>query len=222
MEKINNINRYMDHTLLKADSTLNEIKKLCKEAIKYNFYSICVNSSYVSNAKTLLNNTDVKICCVCGFPLGCSDTKTKVYEAKQACISGADEIDMVLHIGMLKSKNFDYVLNDIKQVADTVHEFNSSLKVIIETCLLTDEEKVIACELSEKAGADFVKTSTGFSTGGATLQDVKLMRRSVSENIGVKASGGIRDYKTAIAMIKAGANRLGVSASVNIMNEILK
>lgn len=216
---MNNLNKYIDHTLLKADATSDDIKKLCQEAITYGFYSVCVNSSYVALAKEMLSDTDIKVAAVCGFPLGMNETSSKAYEADISCQLGANEIDMVINIGKLKEQDYQYVLEDIATVATIVHDNDAVLKVIIETCLLSDEEKIKACELSVKAGADFVKTSTGFSTGGATVSDVVLMKNTVGNLAKVKASGGIRDKKTALAMIDAGADRLGVSASVAIVSE---
>lgn len=207
------LNQYIDHTLLKAEARPEEIEKLVKEAETYKFKSVCVNSSYVSLVKKL--NKDINIAAVVGFPLGAMATKAKAYETKIAVEDGAREIDMVINIGRLKAGDYDYVLEDIKACKEEIKD--GILKVIIETCLLTDEEKVKACELSKKAGADFVKTSTGFSTGGAKVEDVKLMRKTVGDTMGVKASGGIHSKKEALAMIEAGANRLGTSASIDIV-----
>ena len=214
-----NLNKYIDHTLLKPDATSKDIVKLCNEAIDYDFYSVCVNSSYVSLAKSCLKDTPIKIAAVCGFPLGMMETSAKAYEADMAMMQGADEIDMVINIGRLKDKDFEYISDEIEAVADIVHDYDGILKVIIETCMLTDEEKVKACQLAVKANADFVKTSTGFSSGGATVSDVKLMAETVGSFAEVKASGGIRDRETAIAMINAGATRLGVSASIKIIED---
>ncbi|MCQ2550801.1 MAG: deoxyribose-phosphate aldolase [Clostridia bacterium] len=198
-----NINEYIDHTLLKADATPQDVEKLCDEAIKYGFYSVCINPCYVKFAKS----KNVRVTTVIGFPLGA--TTDKAAETRRAALDGADEIDMVINVGMLKAKNYDYVRDEIASVRKEA----PLLKVIIETCLLTDEEKVMACSLAKEAGADFVKTSTGFSTGGATVEDVKLMKRS---GLKVKASGGIRDYNTAKALIDAGADRIGASKSIEI------
>ena len=205
----------IDHTLLKQETTPDQVEKLCSEAKEYRFASVCVNSSYVKFCADLLKGTGVKVCSVVGFPLGAMVTAAKAYEAQVAEYDGAQEIDMVLNVGALKSKGYDYVENDIAAVVKAVSA-TTLVKVILETCLLTDEEKVIGCELAKKAGAHFVKTSTGFSTGGATAADIALMRRVVGPNIGVKASGGIRDRKTVDLMVQAGASRVGASASVKI------
>ncbi|WP_058992692.1 deoxyribose-phosphate aldolase [Sarcina ventriculi] len=212
------IYKMIDHTLLKQDATSEEIKKLCKEALEYNFASVCVNPTNVELAAKILNGSLVKVCTVIGFPLGANTTKIKVLEAKDAVENGATEVDMVINIGRLKDKDYDYVKKDIEAVVDEV-KGKALIKVIIETCLLTDEEKVIACKLASEAKADFVKTSTGFSTGGATPFDVKLMRETVGENMGVKASGGIRTSEDAKELIKNGANRIGASASIKICTE---
>lgn len=211
------IQRFIDHTLLAADATKEKIEKLCKEALEYHFASVCVNSCWVKLASEILSGSDVAVCTVVGFPLGAMDTESKAYEAGKAVADGADEIDMVINIGYLKSGMTTEVLEDIKAVRKATE--GRVLKVIIETCLLSDDEKRIACELSAEAGADFVKTSTGFSTGGATEHDVALMRSVVGDKLGVKASGGIRDYKKAKAMIDAGANRIGASAGIAIVKE---
>ncbi len=211
--------KYFDHTILKADATKADVKKICEEAKEYGFASVCVNECYTKLAKEELAGTDVKVCVVTGFPLGASSSEAKVCETKHAVDNGADEIDMVINVGALKDKDYELVEADIRAVRNVCQE--KTLKVIIETCLLTDEEKVKACELAVKAGADFVKTSTGFSTGGATKEDVALMRKTVGEAVGVKASGGIRDYETAMDMIHAGANRLGTSATIKIVNASL-
>lgn len=207
--------KMFDHTLLKADATKEQVTVICNEALKYGFASVCVNSCYAGFVAEKLKGSDVKTCVVVGFPLGAMSTSAKAFEAKTAVESGAQEVDMVINVGALKENDPGYVENDIKAVVDAV-KGKAIVKVIIETCLLTDEEKVTACKLAKRAGADFVKTSTGFSTGGATAKDVELMRKTVGEAMGVKASGGIRDYDTAIAMIKAGASRLGTSATVKI------
>ena len=211
------IAKYIDHTLLAPDAAKSAIEKLCKEASEYKFASVCVNSCWVSLAADLLKDSSVKVCTVVGFPLGAMDTVSKAYEAAKAVENGADEVDMVINIGYLKSGMFDAVLEDIVAVRKATE--GKLLKVIIETCLLTDDEKRTACELSEKAGADFVKTSTGFSKGGATLHDVELMKSVVGDRLGVKASGGVRDYATAKAMIDAGATRIGASAGIAIVRE---
>ncbi|WP_195925537.1 deoxyribose-phosphate aldolase [Sarcina ventriculi] len=212
------IYKMIDHTLLKQDATSEEIKKLCKEALEYNFASVCVNPTNVELAAKILNGSLVKVCTVIGFPLGANTTKIKVLEAKDAVENGATEVDMVINIGRLKDKDYDYVKKDIEAVVNEV-KGKALIKVIIETCLLADEEKVIACKLASEAKADFVKTSTGFSTGGATPFDVKLMRETVGENMGVKASGGVRTSEYAKELIKDGANRIGASASIKICTE---
>ena len=194
------MSKLIDHTLLKAEATQMEIKALCKEACEIGFMSVCVNSSYVPLCRELLRGSGVKLCTVVGFPLGAASTKTKVYEAKEAVENGATEIDMVIHIGAVKSGDWDYVKNDIEALAIAVAD-KALLKVIIETCLLTDEEKVRLCAICKLIGVDFVKTSTGMSTGGATIEDIRLMRKVVGSEIGVKASGGVRDTATAKAMI---------------------
>ena len=213
------LNKYFDHTLLKAEAKPVDIEKLCAEAKEYDFYSVCVNSCYVEEAAKLLKDTDVKIAAVVGFPLGACTTKTKAFETEEACRGGASEVDMVLNVGMLKAGRDSYVEEDIRAVVRAAEKYNAIVKVILETCLLTDEEVVKACNLSKTAGAHFVKTSTGFSSGGATVHHVSLMKKTVGEALQVKASGGIRDYETAKAMIDAGADRIGASATVAIMKE---
>ena len=217
MNLVKPLNKYFDHTILKADATLAQVEKLCKEALEYDFYSVCVNSCYVKACRDYLADSDVKIAAVVGFPLGACTTLTKAFETEEACKDGASEIDMVINVGALKDGKTDYVLEDIRAVVQAAHKHNALVKVIIETCLLSDDEKVTACKLSEEAGADFVKTSTGFSTGGATAEDIALMKSVVGDRLQVKASGGIRDYQTTMKMIEAGADRIGASASVNIM-----
>lgn len=214
------LNKYIDHTLLKADATQESIKELCRQAKEYDFMSVCINSSNIELAKEELKGTDVKICTVIGFPLGATTTESKVFETTDAIEKGADEVDMVLNIGALKSKNFDIVLRDISEVAKAAHNKGKILKVILETCLLEKDEIIKACQLSKEAGADFVKTSTGFSTGGAKEEDVALMRKTVGDLMGVKSSGGIRTLEKARLMIENGATRLGVSAGVQIMEEL--
>ncbi len=211
--------RYIDHTLLKPDAKEGDIIKLCKEALEYKFASVCVNASHVKLAYSFLQGTEVRVCTVVGFPLGATTKETKAFEASQAIENGAAEIDMVINIGALKSGKLDAVKEDIREVAGVCKD-KALLKVLIETCLLTDEEKVTACLLSMEAGADFVKTSTGFSVGGATAEDIKLMRRTIGPDMGVKASGGIRNLESALKMIEAGASRIGASASVSIVNEL--
>ncbi|MCL2368730.1 MAG: deoxyribose-phosphate aldolase [Oscillospiraceae bacterium] len=209
--------KLIDHTLLKAVATKADVEQLCKEARENNFMSVCVNSSYVPLSRDCLRGSGVKVCTVVGFPLGASTTKTKVFEAREAVENGATEVDMVINLGALKSGDWDYVKDDIESVAIAV-QGRALLKVIIETCLLTDEEKVRVCAICKAVGVDFVKTSTGFSTGGATVEDVALMRKVVGNEIGVKASGGVKDAEGAKAMIEAGANRLGTSSGVAIVN----
>ncbi len=212
------INKYIDHTLLKADATKAQIEELCRQARKYDFASVCVNSGWVQTCSQLLKDTDVKVCTVIGFPLGAMGTIAKAYEVKEALADGAEEFDMVINIGQLKGGNLDYVTDDIEAVVKAAT--GKTVKVIIETCLLTDEEKREACRCAVKAGAHFVKTSTGFSTGGATVEDVRLMHETVAgSGLKVKASGGIRTYKDAAAMIEAGAERIGCSAGIRIMEE---
>lgn len=209
----------IDHTLLKPDATQDEIAQLCFEARKFSFASVCVNPSYVRLCAQLLKGSDVIVCTVVGFPLGATPTDVKVYETQQAIREGAREVDMVVNVGAVKSRDYELAERDIASVARACHAGNSILKVIIEAALLTDEEKVVACQLAKVAGADFVKTSTGFGPGGATAADVALMRRVVGPSIGVKAAGGIRTLADAQQMIAAGASRLGASASVKIMQE---
>lgn len=216
MEKLE---KYIDHTALAPQVTYADIVKLCKEAVTYDFYAVCVNSRFVSAAKNELSASDVKIACVVGFPLGAMSTDAKVFETSDACREGANEIDMVLSIGALKEGLLDIVYEDIRGVVLAASGFGATVKVILETCLLTDEEIVIACKLSQKAGAAFVKTSTGFSTGGATVHHVELMQQSVGPEVKVKASGGIRDRETAEKMIAAGASRIGASAGIAICRE---
>jgi len=213
------LNKYFDHTILKAEATEADIEKLCDEAKTSNFCAVCVNSCYVPLAAILLAGTDVKIAAVVGFPLGAVSTQVKAYEASWAAASGANEIDMVIHIGALKEGRYDYVRNDIAEVVASSKEHGSIVKVILETCLLTDEEIVKACQLSLEAGAAFVKTSTGFSSGGATAHHVSLMKKTVGDKMQVKASGGIRDLNKTMEMIEAGADRIGASASVHILLE---
>ena len=209
------INSYIDHTNLKPEAQLDDIKKLVDEAVANDFYSVCVNGTYVKDIKEY--NKDVRVAVVVGFPLGAMTTRAKAYEAKCAIEDGASEIDMVIAIGRLKDKDYDYVLDDIKAVKEAIGD--KILKVIIETCLLTDEEKIKACELSEKAGADFVKTSTGFSTGGANVADVALMKKTVGDRLKVKARGGIHTRDEALALVEAGADRIGASKSIDICKE---
>ena len=209
--------KYIDHTILKPDASLAQVKKVCDEAKEYNFASVCVNTGYVKFVAEQLAGTDVKPCVVVGFPLGACTTEAKAFEAKDAIEKGAKEVDMVINIGAIKSNDWDLVEKDIAALVDTC-KGKALLKVILEPCLLTDDEKVKACQICKKVGADFVKTSTGFSTGGATVEDVKLMRETVGPEMGVKASGGVRTYEDAVAMIKAGASRLGASSGVAIVS----
>lgn len=210
--------KMIDHTLLKQDAAADQIKKLCREAVSCGFCSVCVNSSFVSLCAGLLKDTDVKVCTVIGFPLGAMSTGAKAAEAALAVKDGAQELDMVIHAGMAKSGNWDYVKRDIEAVVQAA-EGRALVKVILETCLLTDEEKEKACLAAKEAGADFVKTSTGFSTGGATVDDIRLMRRAVGPEMGVKASGGIRCLADVQAMVEAGADRIGTSAGIRIAEE---
>lgn len=206
----------IDHTLLKADARREDIIKLAEEAKTYGFASVCVNPGFVSTAYEVLKDTpQVKVCTVIGFPLGANTSEVKAYETKDAIANGATEVDMVINISALKDGNDDYVAADIKAVVDAA-KGKALTKVIIETCLLTEEEKVRACKLAVQAGADFVKTSTGFSTGGATKEDIALMRKTVGPNVGVKASGGVRSAEDALVMIEAGASRIGTSGGVAI------
>ncbi|MBI4535087.1 MAG: deoxyribose-phosphate aldolase [Ignavibacteriae bacterium] len=207
----------IDHTLLKPEATVTDIEKLCGEARRYGFASVCINPSYVPLCARLLKGTDVKVCTVIGFPLGATSTASKAFEAEQAIRDGAQEIDMVMNVGMLKSGEYEYVEDDVFAVVTTAKRYRILTKVIIETGLLTDEEKVKACILAKRAGADFVKTSTGFSKGGATAGDIALMRRIVGSAMGVKASGGVRSREDALAMVASGADRIGASASVRIV-----
>ena len=211
--------KYMDHTLLKADATEDMIDRVVAEAIKYDTASVCINPHWIPRVSAALAGTGIATCTVIGFPLGANTTETKVFETNDAIDKGADEIDMVINIGELKSGHDDFVRDDIKAVAEATHAKGKLLKVIIETALLTDEEKVRASRLTVEGGADFVKTSTGFSTAGATAPDVKLMRETVGPDFGVKAAGGVHNLAEAYMMIEAGATRLGVSASVAILEE---
>ncbi|MDE3734281.1 deoxyribose-phosphate aldolase [Streptococcus suis] len=210
------LNKYIDHTILKPETTQEQVEKILAEAKEYDFASVCVNPTWVALAAESLKDSDLKVCTVIGFPLGANTPAVKAFETKDAISNGADEIDMVINIGALKTGNYDLVLEDIKAVVAASGD--KLVKVIIEACLLTDDEKVKACQLSQEAGADYVKTSTGFSTGGATVADVALMRKTVGPDMGVKASGGARSYEDAIAFIEAGASRIGASSGVAIMN----
>ena len=210
-----NYNKFIDHTILKPDASIEDIKRICKEAKEYNFMSVCVNPAFIDLCKKELKGSDVKVCTVIGFPLGATLPQVKSLETREAVFEGADEIDLVINVTMLNAHQDDYVYNEIEKVRRSC--MGKVLKVIIETCLLTDEEKVRACLLAKKAGADFVKTSTGFSTGGATVHDVELMRKTVGPEMGVKASGGIRTHEDLLAMIKAGATRIGTSSGPKII-----
>ncbi|MFN2280737.1 MAG: deoxyribose-phosphate aldolase [Anaerolineales bacterium] len=211
----------IDHTLLKPDATADQIAQLCYEARKYKFASVCVNPTHVKLCAELLHGTQVKVCTVIGFPLGASSPEVKAFEAQTAIKDGATEIDMVLNIGALKAGDLTLAAQDIHEVVRVGHNAGAIVKVIIETSLLNDEEKITACLLAKEAGADFVKTSTGFSGGGATVEDITLMRRAVGPDMGVKASGGVRDFEDAQSMVKAGATRIGASAGVKIVQEQL-
>lgn len=213
--------RKIDYTLLKPNATQDDITRLCQEAMKYGFWSVCVNPVYVSLAADVLTGTDVRVCSVVGFPLGVNVSEVKAIEAEKAISNGASEIDMVMNIGALKSHNYELVKRDIRKVVEHARAIrkNIVIKVIIETGLLTEDEKVLACRFVKDEGADFVKTSTGFSSSGATIHDVKLLRNTVGPNFGVKASGGIRTYHYAIELVEAGANRIGTSSGVVIIEE---
>lgn len=209
------LNTYIDHTLLKATATKNDIIQLCKEAKKYQFHSVCIHSCYTALAKEQLKNSHVNVCCVVGFPLGAMSTEAKVAETKQALFDGADEIDMVLNIGLFKSHDFDAVSHEIKAIKNCMP--TKILKVILETCYLDELEIIKASELAIQSGADFIKTSTGFGTGGATIHDVKLMLQVANGKVKAKASGGIKDYKTALEYINLGVERLGTSSGISIV-----
>ena len=209
-------NKLIDHTLLKANATKGDITKLCDEAMQYDFASVSVNPVWVSYCAEYLKESDVRVCTVIGFPLGANTSQVKAYEAKMAIEEGADEVDMVINIGALKAGDMDTVYQDIQTVVDASQ--GHCVKVIIETCLLTDEEKVLACQQAMKAKATFVKTSTGFSTGGATIQDVALMKQTVGDQCEVKASGGVKTFEDMEAMVRAGASRIGTSSGISLMN----
>ncbi len=211
------LNKYIDHTLLKATATKDEIRKLCKEAVKNDFYAVCVNSCFVEYAKQYLDDSDVKLAAVIGFPLGAMDIESKVYEAKKAIDLGADEIDMVINIGFLKSCDYLFVRNEIEAVKNVIGD--KVLKVILETCYLTDEEIIVAAQLAINAKADFIKTSTGFGTSGAEIKDVALMKEVVCDFAKIKASGGIKNKETAELFIAAGADRIGTSSGIAIVSE---
>ena len=209
------LNKYIDHTLLKSTAEPVDIERLCEEAIEYNFYAVCVNGCYVKLANSLLKNSNVKIASVVGFPLGAMSTESKTSEAENAVNDGADEIDMVINLGKLKAKEYTYIENEIRKIKEILGD--KILKVIIEASELKNEEKKIACELAEKAGADFVKTSTGFASGGAKIEDVKLMNSAISDRMKIKASGGIRDQETAKNYIELGVSRIGTSSGISIV-----
>jgi deoxyribose-phosphate aldolase len=213
------ISSKIDHTILKPEADKASIEKLCKEAIEYKFAAVCINPYYVSLCRELLEGSDIKVATVIGFPLGANTSTTKAFETQNAIGNGADEIDMVINIAALKDKDYEIVKEDIEKVVEAAKK-KAIVKVIIETSLLTEEEKIKACEISKEAGADYVKTSTGFSSGGATVSDVKLMKSVVGDGMKVKASGGIRDLETAKSMIEGGASRLGMSLGVKIIKEI--
>ncbi|MFA1738741.1 deoxyribose-phosphate aldolase [Lysinibacillus fusiformis] len=215
-----NFARMIDHTLLKAEATKEQIEKLCAEAKQFNFASVCVNPTWVKQSSELLKGSEVLVCTVIGFPLGANTPAVKAFEVKDAIANGANEVDMVINIGALKDKNYDLVQADIAGVVEAA-KGSALVKVIIESCLLTDEEKVKACELAVAAGADYVKTSTGFSTGGATAADIALMRKTVGPDLGVKASGGVRSLEDMKSMVEAGATRIGASSGVAIMNGLI-
>lgn len=213
--------KLIEHTLLRPDATKDSIIQLCEEAKNYNFWSVCVNPTYISLASNILRGTDVKVCGVIGFPFGASIPDVKALEAERAIIDGASEIDMVINIGALKSYNYELVKKDIAKVVERTNKYQKDIivKVIIETGLLTEAEKVTACKLVKDAGANFVKTSTGFNTSGATVHDIKLLKNSIGTNLGIKASGGIKTFNDAIKLIKAGADRIGTSSGVEIIGE---
>lgn len=215
---MNDFAKMIDHTLLKQDATRRDVEKLCAEAKQFEMKSVCVNPTWVKFTKENLKGSQVLVCTVIGFPLGATTTEVKVFETKNAIENGADEIDMVINIGALKNKEYDIVFEDIQKVVEAAQ--NKTVKVIIETALLTDEEKIKACELAKRAGAHFVKTSTGFAKSGATVEDVELMRKAVGKELGVKASGGVRSFEDMKKMIEAGATRIGTSSGVQIINGI--
>ncbi len=216
MSRIESLNTYIDHTILKANATRTQVQAICREAKEHQFASVCVNSCWTALCSQELKDSPVKVCSVVGFPLGAMKSESKAYEAKSCVIDGADEVDMVINIGMLLAGDLEGVERDIRLVREACGP-GVVLKVIIETCLLTDDQKVTVCRIAKNCGADFVKTSTGFSTGGATVEDVRLMRSAVGDHVGVKASGGVRSYEDAVAVIEAGANRIGASSGVAIM-----
>lgn len=210
------LSKYIDHTLLKADASIDAIIKLCNEAKEYDFKSVCVNTCNIELCKKELSNSDVLVCCVIGFPLGAMSTESKVFETTDAIAKGADEVDMVINIGRLKDRDYDYCINEIRKIKNACG--NKTLKVIIETCLLTNEEIVEACNCVLKGGADFVKTSTGFSTNGATFDGVKLMKETVGDKCFIKAAGGVRSHEDMLKMIELGANRIGTSSGTKLIS----
>ncbi len=218
-EAARQVARYIDHTLLKPDATRDEILKICEEGARHGFASVCINPTWVRESACALRGSGVKVCTVIGFPLGANTPDTKAYEARRAIFDGATELDMVINVGALKSKDYELVRRDIESVVEIAHEYGYICKVIIETALLSEDEKVRACLIAKEAGADFVKTSTGFSKGGATAADIALMRQVVGDQMGVKASGGVKDLKQAREMISAGATRIGASVGVKIVQE---
>jgi len=214
------INQYIDHTLLKPIATISDIKTLCNEAIEYNFYAVCINGSYVNIAHDLLKNSFINITSVVGFPLGTNSTKSKLFEAHDSMNEGATEIDMVLNIGLLKSGSFQLVEKEISEIKKIIGVH--TLKVIFENCYLSNDEKIMACKIALNTGADFIKTSTGFGIGGATIEDVRLMKKVVKNQIKIKASGGIKDFETAKEYLNLGVSRIGTSSGVTIMNQKIK
>jgi deoxyribose-phosphate aldolase len=218
-----NLNKYIDHTILKPESTRAQVEQVCKEALQYDFASVCVNSCWTQLVADTLKGSAVKVCVAVGFPLGAMTTLAKMFETDQAIEAGAREVDMVINVGALKSGLYDFVRDDIVGVVSSCKKNkrkSALLKVILETFLLSDDEKKLACEIAKAAGADFVKTSTGFNGGGATVEDIRLMRSVVGESMGVKASGGVRSYEQAVAMIEAGANRIGTSSGISIVQGV--
>lgn len=213
------LNRWIDHTLLKPEATPSQVEELCKDALRYEFAAVCVNPIYIPNVVRLLKGSKVSVDAVAGFPLGAAPTQFKVFDTRQAIEMGVQEVDMVIPIGLLKGGEYAAVLEDISAVVEAAHPHKVIVKVILENCLLNRREKIIGCLLSQKAGADFVKTSTGFAASGATVEDIQLMRSVVGAQMGVKAAGGVRTLADALAMLKAGASRIGTSAGVKIMQE---
>ncbi|MFA9397798.1 MAG: deoxyribose-phosphate aldolase [Clostridiaceae bacterium] len=215
----NDLAKMIDHTILKPEATKEEVLNICKEAIENNFASVCINPGRVLEVAEALKGSSVEVCTVIGFPLGANTTKVKAFETEEAILNGATEVDMVINVGKLKEKDYEYIKEDIKAVVEKA-KGHAITKVIIETCLLSDEEKETVCKLAKEAGANFVKTSTGFNKGGATASDIALMRKTVGDSMGVKASGGVRTTKDALTMIENGASRIGASASISIIENI--